>query len=111
MEFPISVARFFGKEMCFFGGGYLRFFPYILIKTMADQVNREGRPVIYYIHPREIDPSHPRLDLPLVKKWKCYSNLKSTMPKLRALIRAQRLTSFQRWLAAHAMDASGIVAP
>lgn len=110
IEFPMSVARLFGKEVCFFGGGYLRLFPYAMIKTMADQVNREGRPVIYYIHPREIDPSHPRMDLPLLKRWKCYVNLESTKPKLRALMRAQRLTSFQRWLASHPIDTPAIVA-
>lgn len=95
----MSVARLFGKEVCFFGGGYLRLFPYALIKRMADQVNREGRPVVYYIHPREIDPVHPRLDLPLLKRWKSYVNVESTRPKLRALIQSQQLTSFKGWLA------------
>lgn len=99
IEFPISVASVLGKDVCFFGGGYLRLFPYPLIKKMSAQVNREGRPVVYYIHPREIDPSHPRLKLSLVKRWKCYVNLETTLPKLRALLREQKLTSFREWIA------------
>jgi polysaccharide deacetylase family protein (PEP-CTERM system associated) len=35
VEFPISVARFMGRSFCFFGGGYLRLFPYFLIKKMT----------------------------------------------------------------------------
>jgi hypothetical protein len=27
-EFPITVTDLFGRTMCFFGGGYLRLFPY-----------------------------------------------------------------------------------
>nr|MDQ3554853.1 DUF3473 domain-containing protein [Chloroflexota bacterium] len=53
LEFPISVARFLGRRVCFFGGGYLRLFPYPLIERMARAVNQDGRPVIYYVHPRE----------------------------------------------------------
>src|SRR6516225_6713836 len=49
-EFPISVSDFAGKPMCFFGGGYLRVFPYWLIERMATRVISEGRPVVFYIH-------------------------------------------------------------
>ena len=56
LEVPITVADLLGKPMCFFGGGYLRLFPYWLIRKMALQVLAEGRPVVFYIHPREIDP-------------------------------------------------------
>ncbi len=62
-EFPLSVVRLFNQRICFFGGGYLRLFPYSIIKRMAKRVNQENRPVIYYIHPREIDPDHPRLPM------------------------------------------------
>ena len=61
LEVPITVADLLGKPTCFFGGGYLRLFPYWLIRKMAQQVLAEGRPVVFYIHPREIDPAHPRL--------------------------------------------------
>ncbi len=56
LELPISVGDMMGKRICFFGGGYLRLFPYWLISKKAHEVLAEGRPVVFYIHPREIDP-------------------------------------------------------
>ncbi len=103
-EFPISVANFLGRKICFFGGGYLRLFPYSLIRRMSHTVHADGRPVVYYVHPREIDPSHPRLPMGPFRKFKSYLNLNSTMPKLSALLRDQELTTFQNWLATHAQE-------
>ncbi len=99
IEFPISVAPLLGREVCFFGGGYLRLFPHFLIAQMSRRVNAAGRPVIYYIHPREIDPFHPRVEMAPLKRFKCYVNLHTVKPKLRALLGAQRPVSFERWLA------------
>jgi len=42
---------------------------------------------IVNVHPREIDPEQPRLPLPLTPRFKCYVNLKSTLPKLEWLCR------------------------
>ena len=85
-EFPLTVVGPAGLRVCFFGGGYLRLFPYYIIKKMADKVTREGRPVIYYIHPREIDPDHPRLPMSFYRKFKSYVNLKSTETKIKRLM-------------------------
>jgi len=37
-EFPIGVASLPGRKLCFFGGGYLRLFPYPPIRQMVRQV-------------------------------------------------------------------------
>lgn len=99
MEFPITVADLFGKPMCFFGGGYLRLFPYALVRRMARQVLSEGRPVVYYVHPREIDPEHPRLPMSAVRRFKSYVNLRSTEPKLRRILEEFPVTTFREFLA------------
>ena len=93
-EFPITVAKVLGKPLCFFGGGYLRIFPYFLIKHMAARVQREGRPVVFYLHPREIDPSHPRLRMSLIRAFKSYINLSTTESKLRRLCSEFEMTTF-----------------
>jgi hypothetical protein len=80
--------------MCFFGGGYLRLFPYALIRRMARQVLAEGRPVIFYIHPREIDPDHPRLPMSVPRRFKSYVNLKSTEHKLARILQEFPLATF-----------------
>ncbi|MFZ0639624.1 MAG: XrtA system polysaccharide deacetylase [Candidatus Acidiferrales bacterium] len=95
-EFPLSVAEVMGKSMCFFGGGYLRLFPYPVICRMARRVLSEGRPVIFYVHPREIDPEHPRLPMSWKRRFKSYVNLESTMPKIERLLNEFPMTSFER---------------
>jgi len=98
-EFPITAVRVFGRPMCFFGGGYLRLFPYRLIRTMGHAALNENRPVVFYVHPREIDPAHPRLPLSARRKFTCYVNLHSTRPKIRRILRDFKVSSFDRYMA------------
>jgi len=98
LEFPITVADVLGKPLCFFGGGYLRLFPYSLIQRMTRQVLDEGRPVIFYIHPREVDPSHPRLPMGVVRRFKSYVNLHSTESKLDRILTDFPVTPFRAFL-------------
>jgi polysaccharide deacetylase family protein (PEP-CTERM system associated) len=98
LEIPISVADFVGKPMCFFGGGYLRLFPYWLIRKKAQHVLDEGRPVIFYVHPREIDPGHPRLPMGAVRRFKSYVNLETTEVKLRHILQDFPVTTFKNLL-------------
>ena len=98
-EIPISVVPIFGHRICVFGGGYFRLVPYKLISLLSRSVNEAGRPVVYYLHPREIDPDHPRIQMSPFRRFKSYINLRSTLPKLRSLLRDQQLVSFRDWLA------------
>ena len=95
VELPISVVDFMGSPMCFFGGGYLRLFPYWLIRKKANEVLAQGRPVVFYIHPREIDPDHPRLPMSRSRTFKSYVNLDSTEAKLRRVLQDFPVTTFQ----------------
>lgn len=104
LEFPITVVRPLrrlapSKAICMFGGGYLRLYPYFLIRKMARRVLDEHRSVVFYIHPREIDPHHPRLPMSLRKRFKSYVNLKSTEPKLRQILDDFPITTFASHLA------------
>lgn len=98
IEFPITVITFIWKKMCFFGGGYLRIFPYFLIRHYSNAVNKEGRPVIYYIHPREIDPKHPRLPMGFYRYFKSYVNLRTTINKIKRLINEEEFLPFRDWI-------------
>jgi hypothetical protein len=61
---------------------------------MALQVLSEGRPVVFYIHPREIDPGHPRLPMNLYRQTASYVNLETTEVKLRRLLQDFPMTTF-----------------
>jgi polysaccharide deacetylase family protein (PEP-CTERM system associated) len=101
VEFPVTAVRVLGKPMCFFGGGYLRISPYPLIRAMGRRVLAEGRPVVFYIHPREINPGHPRLPMGLKRRFKSYVNLRTVEGKLRRIVRDFELTTFADWLSRH----------
>jgi len=102
-EFPITVVRVLQKPMCFFGGGYLRLFPYRLIRSMGRRALGENRPIVFYIHPREIDPDQPRLPLSRRRRFTCYVNLRSTRPKLQHILRDFDVSSFEQYIAGASM--------
>jgi polysaccharide deacetylase family protein (PEP-CTERM system associated) len=85
VEIPVSTVKIFGRRICLFGGGYLRITPLYLIRWGVRRLREAKQPLIVYVHPREIDPKHPRLPLELKRRFKCYVNLRSTMPKLKWL--------------------------
>ncbi|MFH1312175.1 MAG: XrtA system polysaccharide deacetylase [Candidatus Eisenbacteria bacterium] len=98
MEFPISVITVLGRPICFFGGGYLRFFPYPVIRRMASKVLKEGRPVVFYIHPREVDPYHPRLPMPAWRRFKSYMNMGTVESKITSLLGEFEITTFRDFI-------------
>lgn len=98
VEFPISLGSLLGKRMYFFGGGYLRFFPYALIRDRVRAVQQEGRNVVFYLHPREIDPGQPRLPMSAKRRFMTYVGLRTTEPKMRRLFDEFRFTTFAELL-------------
>jgi polysaccharide deacetylase family protein (PEP-CTERM system associated) len=85
LEIPMSIVEILGRRTSLFGGGYLRLANKPMIKWGIDKLQTAGRPLIIYIHPREIDPAQPHLPLGLLRQFKCYVNLSSTLPKLKWL--------------------------
>ena len=61
---PPGTRRIGKINIPFSGGAYFRLLPEYIIERFTDYVNdREKMPVIFYLHPREIDPGQPRLKL------------------------------------------------
>ena len=106
--FPMSVMTVLGRRIPFSGGGYLRLFPLTLVRAGFRENHAAGRPGMSYIHPREINPLQPRLPRPPVwnlaasaKYLKYYVNMRSTRPKLAALLRTYRFGTVREVLARH----------
>jgi polysaccharide deacetylase family protein (PEP-CTERM system associated) len=95
LEVPISTCEFCGKNIPMAGGAYFRIFPYWLTKRLIQRVNRQGYPVIFYIHPWELDPDHPRIPLPRRIAATHYYNLKSTEQKLEKLLKDFHFTTMK----------------
>lgn len=98
IEFPISQSHIGPLRLCFFGGGYLRLFPYRVIRFMGKRRIDKGKSLIFYVHPREIDPGHPRIPMPLYRRFKCYINVRSTEAKLIQIVREFPLTTCREFL-------------
>jgi len=87
VEVPISTMSMFSQNIPFAGGAYLRFFPYPFIKWGIQRLNLQGHSAVVYVHPWEIDPNHPRIELPRRISLTHYLNLHSTEQKIRMLLR------------------------
>lgn len=61
---PPGTMRIAGVNIPFSGGVYFRILPVSILKSFTSYINeKEQRPVVFYLHPREIDPNQPRLKL------------------------------------------------
>jgi len=86
-EFPITTWKVLGKNVPIAGGAYFRIYPYGFSRLGIAEVNRAGHPATFYLHPWELDPEHPRIDLPRRIALTHYVNLKAMAPRLRRLLR------------------------
>ena len=87
MEVPMSCAVLMGKRIPCCGGGYFRLYPYKISKYLMKKCNEQGRPVIFYIHPWEIDEEQPKINLPVIKKFRHYNNINKTFNRLENLLK------------------------
>lgn len=86
VEFPISTIKVMGRRLPLSGGTYFRVFPYNIVRDGIKALNAQGKPVMFYMHPWEIDPDQPRISLPRRVGMTHYANLTSTLPKLKRLL-------------------------
>ncbi len=98
-ELPMSCAEVAGRRIPCSGGGYFRLFPYAVMRALLRRTNAQGRPVVFYVHPWEIDPDQPRVNaLPRLKRFRHYNNLERTYARLERLLGDFRFTSARRLL-------------
>ena len=60
-ELPVTTLPVFGQNLPCAGGGYFRLFPYLWTRlALAAAARRAEAPMIFYLHPWEVDPDQPR---------------------------------------------------
>jgi polysaccharide deacetylase family protein (PEP-CTERM system associated) len=85
-EFPVTTWMRAKKQIPVAGGAYFRIYPYALTKAAFRSINKQGRPGVFYLHPWEVDPEHPRIRLPRRIAITHYWNLGPTERRLRRLL-------------------------
>lgn len=87
-ELPISNFKFGNMVLPFGGGAYFRLIPFILFKTGVKKILKKQNAFLFYLHPWEIDTNQPKVkDSFLIYKFRHYTNLGKTYPKLSLLIK------------------------
>lgn len=87
IEIPVTTALLRGRRLAAGGGGFFRVLPYAFSRWAIRQVNRDGRPAVFYFHPWEVDPNQPRVaGAPLRSRLRHYTNLSKMADKLTGLL-------------------------
>jgi polysaccharide deacetylase family protein (PEP-CTERM system associated) len=88
IEFPMPTLAVGDRRAPLAGGAYLRLLPYSYTRWGIYFLNEaERRSACVYIHPWELDPEQPRLNVSLTARLRHYIGLRSMEKKLRLLLR------------------------
>ena len=97
-EFPPATWQL-GKMVLPAGGGpYFRILPYALVESALRSAESRAAPATFYIHPWELDPGQPRLDVSLKTRLRHYGGLNRTVPRLQWMLSSFRFQSIVRTL-------------
>ncbi|MHC5034605.1 MAG: XrtA system polysaccharide deacetylase [Planctomycetota bacterium] len=98
VEVPPSTIRIGGRNFPFAGGAYFRLLPQAAVERFCRMLNRRGEPVIFYLHPWELDPDIPRFRLSPFRRLRSYVNLHQTESRVARLLRAFRFGTLSEML-------------
>jgi polysaccharide deacetylase family protein (PEP-CTERM system associated) len=87
LEVPISTYRMGALRLPLGGGGYFRLLPYAYFKFFFERLNRQGKSFVFYLHPWEIDPGQPVVNVPWQLRFRHYNNLHRTENRLVRLLK------------------------
>jgi polysaccharide deacetylase family protein (PEP-CTERM system associated) len=93
LELPLATTRWAGVRLPAAGGAYLRQFPLGLVRRALREHAARGASAMFYVHPWELDPGQPRLDVPWLTRVRHYRGLDRTRPRLERLLAEFRFTS------------------
>jgi hypothetical protein len=87
VEFPMAAVSFFGLQLPVSGGGYFRVLPYWVSRAGLRRINgHAGRPFVFYLHPWEIDPGQPRMQVDWFSQFRHYTNLDCCEERLERVL-------------------------
>jgi polysaccharide deacetylase family protein (PEP-CTERM system associated) len=108
LEIPATSIRMFERNFPASGGGYFRLLPYPVSRWSLRRVNRVDRKsAVFYCHPWEIDPHHPRVAGASAKaRFRHHVNQSRLLPKIERLLKDFRWGTVSDAIASRAPDGS-----
>jgi polysaccharide deacetylase family protein (PEP-CTERM system associated) len=99
IEFPVGTCRYAGVNIPIGGGGYFRLLPYPLVRLGIRRVNDlEQRPIMFYLHPWELDAGQPRPEMHWRRRFRHYVGVSRHAEKLNRLLTHFRFTTARQVL-------------
>lgn len=87
VEYPPSTYKVFNYHLPVAGGGYFRLYPYSFTRFVYKRLNAQQTPVVFYLHPWEVDPEQPRFDgASWLSRFRHYNNLDRCEARLVQLL-------------------------
>src|SRR6185295_13176414 len=96
-EYPLATTSVLNYAVPAAGGGYLRQFPFAVIRRAFAEASARSEPATFYIHPWEIDPDQPRLPVSAFNRVRHYRGLAAAAGRIDRLLEEFRFGS----IAAH----------
>ncbi len=109
IEIPCATFGLGRWRVPYAGGGYLRLFPWPLLRAAIAADNAMGQPARVYVHSRELDVDQPRMPLSTKRRFMYYVGLRTTERKLRAMMRLYRWVGVGSWVAENRSQLRGKV--
>jgi polysaccharide deacetylase family protein (PEP-CTERM system associated) len=105
LELPLPVISFGGLAFPASGGAYFRLYPYAWSRRFLRAVENDVGGV-FYLHPWELDPGHPRIDFHRIARATHYMRLGTTRRRLRRLLKDFRFSTAQEYSLKHRSTSS-----
>jgi polysaccharide deacetylase family protein (PEP-CTERM system associated) len=98
LEIPPATVRALGMNLPAAGGGYFRILPLRFTEWAFRQFENDGRSLVFYLHPWEIDPDQPRICGPFKSRFRHYTNLARTQERLARLLGRHSFQTFKEYI-------------
>lgn len=98
LELPMATLLVAGMRLPAAGGGYFRQFPFGVFRRAFRNFGKQGVSGMFYIHPWEVDPEQPRLPVSHLARFRHYTGLHRTLPRLERILDEFPFTSVARRL-------------
>jgi polysaccharide deacetylase family protein (PEP-CTERM system associated) len=85
-EVPPSTVNLGAVRLPIAGGSYFRLLPFSVLFQLFKRIERQGRPLVMYFHPWELDPQQPRMEGPFLSQLFHYLNLEKMESRLSTLL-------------------------
>ncbi len=94
LEIPLTIYKFRFIKIPVAGGFYLRALPLKLFTEIIKNINKNNFSILY-VHPWELFPFAPRVNLPLASKIITYYHIEQSLYKLECLLNTFNYSSIE----------------